>query len=755
MKIVITYPEVKKNLLLNRKKLVNEKIMTMQEFISKSLFTYNEKTIYYIMNKYNIKYDIALTYLNNMIYVNDTTELSTIKKDLINHNLLIHNNFNSILKGSQIIVYRYPLNKFETNILSNYNYVEQSIELKPKKYNIYEFDSVEEEVNYVAGRIVELINNGIDINKIKLMNINDEYKEYVLRIFKFYNIPIEINYTLYSDPSSIKFIKNLKLTKDIEQSLSIIENIYIKKQIINILNNYSFIDNIDDKFIDIIESIMKSTNLTYKKYQNKVEMIDHINDDEYVFLLGFNDSYPKYYKDEDYFSDKIKQQLNIDTSIEKNNILENSLISEFNIANIEFTYSKKTSSGEYQISNLSTSIDYELVRIDTNNYNHSSTYNKILLAKFLDEKNKYNVIDKSLNKLYFNYQDIDYKTYDNKFTGIAKSDLYEFLNNKLTLSYSSIDNFYKCGFRFYLNNILKITPYEETFAIKIGKIFHSVLEKYNIEKFNYDEIYNDELKKYEFDSKEKVFLNKLKDDLLFIINTINKQNKYSKLTEELHEKKVFINKDKNISITFMGIIDKIKYSKDKTVLAIIDYKTGTPLTNISKTLYGLDMQLPIYLYLSHHINGFEHAEVAGIYLQKILNNEFYYDPKKDYISQKEDNLKLEGYSIDNTDILSTLDITYQDSEMIKSLKTSKNGFYAYSKILNQNQLNNLYKLVDKNINNAIDGILSCDFKVNPKKIEKEDTCKFCPYSDICYKKNEDFIELDIPNKLDFLNGGEA
>lgn len=755
MKIVITYPEVKKNLLLNRKKLVNEKIMTMQEFISKSLFTYNEKTIYYIMNKCNIKYDIALTYLNNMIYVNDTTELSTIKKDLINHNLLIHSNFNNILKGRQIIVYRYPLNKFETNILSNYNYVEQSIELKPKKYNIYEFDSVEEEVNYVAGRIVELINNGIDINKIKLMNINDEYKEYVLRIFKFYNIPIEINYTLYSNPSSIKFIKNLKLTKDIEQSLSIIENIYIKKQIINILNNYSFIDDIDDKFIDIIESIMKSTNLTYKKYQNKVEIIDHINDDEYVFLLGFNDSYPKYYKDEDYFSDKIKQQLNIDTSIEKNNILENSLISEFNIANIEFTYSKKTSSGEYQMSNLSTSIDYELVRIDNNNYNHSSTYNKILLAKFLDEKNKYNVIDKSLNKLYFNYQDIDYKTYDNKFTGIVKSDLYEFLNNKLTLSYSSIDNFYKCGFRFYLNNILKITPYEETFAIKIGKIFHSVLEKYNIENFNYDEIYNDELKKYEFDSKEKVFLNKLKDDLLFIINTINKQNKYSKLTEELHEKKVFINKDKNIFITFMGIIDKIKYSKDKTVLAIIDYKTGTPLTNISKTLYGLDMQLPIYLYLSHHINGFEHAEVAGIYLQKILNNEFYYDPKKDYISQKEDNLKLEGYSIDNTDILSTLDITYQDSEIIKSLKTSKNGFYAYSKILNQNQLNNLYKLVDKNINNAIDGILSCDFKVNPKKIEKEDTCKFCPYSDICYKKNEDFIELDIPNKLDFLNGGEA
>lgn len=755
MEIVITYPEIKKRLLLERKRLINQKIMTMDEFISKTLFTYDERAIYYLINKYNIRYDIAITYLKNMIYVNDTTMLSTLKKDLINHNLLICNDFVNNLKNTKITVYRYPLNKFEKSILSNYDYVEKNVQLKNKKYDVYEFNSIEEEVNYIANKIIELINNGVDINKIKLMNIDDEYKEYVLRIFKFYNIPIEVSYTLYSNPSAIKFINDLKLVRNKEKAISLVENSYIKKQIINILNDYSFINDIDDKFIDIIESTMKNTNLIYKKYQNKIEIINHINEGDYIFLLGFNDAYPKYYKDEDYFSDKIKQQLNIDTSIEKNNILEQELINEFNVANITFTYSKKTSSGEFQISSISTNLDYELKTIDYKNYNHSNIYNKLLLAKFLDEKNKYNIIDKSLNKLYFNYKSMDYKKYDNQFTYIDKSSLYEFLNNKLTLSYSSIDNFYKCQFRFYLNNILKITPYEETFAIKIGKIFHSVLEKYNVENFNYDEVYNEELSKYEFDAKEKIFLDKLKNDLLFIITTINKQNKYSKLTEELHEKKVFVNKDKNISITFMGIIDKIKYSKDKSVLAIIDYKTGTPLTNISKTLYGLDMQLPIYLYLSHHINGFEHAKVAGIYLQKILNNEFYYDPKKDYTKQKEDNLKLEGYSIDDTDILSKVDVTYQDSEIIKSLKISKNGFYVYSKILTQNQLNNLYKIVDKNINNAIDRILSCDFIINPKKLENENTCKFCPYSDICYKKNEDFIELDIPNKLDFLNGGEA
>ena len=157
MEIVITYPEIKKNILLNRKKLVNEKIMTMQEFISKFLFTYNEKTIYYLMSKYNIKYDIALTYLSNMIYVKDELELSTIKKDLIDNKLLFHSHFSNMLNNNQITVYRYPLNKFEKTILSNYNYVEKPIEIKPKKYNVYEFDSVEEEVNYVANKIIELI----------------------------------------------------------------------------------------------------------------------------------------------------------------------------------------------------------------------------------------------------------------------------------------------------------------------------------------------------------------------------------------------------------------------------------------------------------------------------------------------------------------------------------------------------------------------------------------------------------------------
>ena len=257
----------------------------------------------------------------------------------------------------------------------------------------------------------------------------------------------------------------------------------------------------------------------------------------------------------------------------------------------------------------------------------------------------------------------------------------------------------------------------------------------------------------EFNSMERVFLKKLKSDLKFIIDVIQKQNHFSRLTEEEHEKRIYVNKDKTISITFMGVIDKVKYTEQdgNIYLAIIDYKTGNPITNLTKTFYGLDMQVPIYLYLLHNSNQFKNAEVVGIYLQKILNNELAYNPKKDYWKQKEEQLKLEGYSIDNPELISLFDTTYQDSEIIKGMKTSKNGFYAYTKIITKKQMENLYRLVEKNIDTAIDDILKADFKINPKKFDMENTCKFCPYSDICYKKEENYEEIKIPKNLDFLN----
>ena len=85
------------------------------------------------------------------------------------------------------------------------------------------------------------------------------------------------------------------------------------------------------------------------------------------------------------------------------------------------------------------------------------------------------------------------------------------MNGKLLLSYSSIDNYNRCAFRYYLNNILKITEFEETFAQNIGTIFHNVLSKAFKENFDFDLEFENVIKEYNFSNKEEFFMKKLKE----------------------------------------------------------------------------------------------------------------------------------------------------------------------------------------------------------------------------------------------------
>lgn len=757
--LILTYPETKKQLLKDRKQLSSTQIMSMQEFLNKLLFHYDEKAIYYMMKTYHLKYDVAVVYLKNFVILLETN--STLYQDKINDLLqkkLLEKDtlFVENIKNKKLKIYDYPLSTFEKYILKKYqcNYEVELNPIQQRNYNIQVFDTVEEEINFVAISIIELLKQGVDVNQIKLMNVSDEYQTCLKRVFKFYHLPLEEKYTLYGKKEVIDFVTKLKDSKDLTLSLSQIEEKNIQKKVIKILNQYSFVKQVDDLLIEIIVSELKKTQISSHKLVNKIEITEQPSSNDIVFLLGFNDAFPRYFKDEEFLSDQVKKDHNIDTSIEKNVLLEEQTLRKMSKPEkIYLTYSKKIKNDVFQLSPLSEKINYTLKSDFQDSFYYSNLYNKIKLAKMLDEKNKFNITSPNLSLLYHHYPDIDYQKYNNEFTGIPALKLYQYLDNKLILSYSSIDNFYKCKFKFYLNNILKITPFEETFAIKIGNIFHHILEKCNREDFNYEQAFTEELSNMEFNPMERVFLKKLKSDLKFIIDVIQKQNRFSKLTNEEHEKRIYVNKDKTISITFMGVIDKVKYTEQdgNIYLAIIDYKTGNPITNLTKTLYGLDMQLPIYLYLLQNSNQFKNAEVVGIYLQKILNNELAYNPKKDYWKQKEEQLKLEGYSIDNPELISLFDTTYQDSEIIKGMKTSKNGFYAYTKIITKKQMENLYRLVEKNIDTAIDDILKADFKINPKKFDMENTCKFCPYSDICYKKEENYEEIKIPKNLDFLN----
>ena len=71
----------------------------------------------------------------------------------------------------------------------------------------------------------------------------------------------------------------------------------------------------------------------------------------------------------------------------------------------------------------------------------------------------------------------------------------------------------------------------------------------------------------------------------------------------------------NLNIVFKGFVDKIMINDDESIMSIIDYKTGNDDISLKYLKYGLNIQLPIYLYLES--NTLEEE------LQKsILNSKF-------------------------------------------------------------------------------------------------------------------------------------
>ena len=753
--LLIIPNEIKEEMILkitSENNLLDIKYISLKE-LYKKFFNYDIKAIYYLMDKYNFKYEVAKVYLDNMFYVKDDFDDDKLKlllklKDEVKDYIIAKKI--DVYKNRNIVVYGYDLSNFDLNLLkkisNNIEVIKEETKYKHRK--IYQFKTLEKEVEFVFDKIVDLIKNKININNIKLI-VSSDYYNTLKRMSNFYNIPINM-------PSDTKlsdtlignyFIKNYNsnIIDEIKDKFNEVELI---NKLIDIVNKCVELD--FDKAKDLIIYEVKNCKIKDIQLKNSIKLITFdslLSDDDYVFILGFNYGViPNIYKDEDFLSDKTKEKLGLLTSKEKNIYEKEKIINKINsIKNLTISYKLKNNNEEYTISNLNDTLKLEIVDEEIDSFK-SDIYNKIKLTSSLDKLVKYNIKENNLSKLFSNYQDIKYMKYDNKYTNINKNDFNKFINNKITLSYSSLDNYFKCGFKYYLGNILKISPYQETYYTILGNLFHYVLSKAFLDDFDLDKCYDEFLKeqKYQFNNMEKFFIKKAKEELIFIIDTIKKQYKDTNLTNAFYERKVFVDKSTNVKVTFMGVVDKLLYKEenDKTIVCIIDYKTGNTDINIDYAKYGLSLQLPIYLYLSKNMN-LKNVEVAGFYLQKILNNEIKKDNKHTYLELKEDNLKLVGYTNDNLDILEKLDKNYENSNFIKSLKMTSKGFSSYSKMINSEEINNLINLVDDKITIARDEILNTNFKINPKKIDNKNIgCEYCEFRDVCFRKENDIVILE-------------
>ena len=621
------------------------------------------------------------------------------------------------------------------------------------KHIVYHFDTLLDESRYVFNEIKKLLDSGVSINNIKICNYSDAYYHTFYRLSSYYNIPI--NFDAEKNILSTSIVKTLFSELDNKENNNICDvmdklnntNPFFKS-IMNIVNSYKLKNYSLSDIKDILKMEIKNIKYDSVRYENGIILSNlyapNYTSEDHVFVLGFNQNVlPRIFVDNAYLSDKTLQKMGLNTSLDAIRLDEKVVLHNLNLdVNYHISYKLSSPFESFLKSEFLNKYKYEDIEgiVDDN---ISEREDKIIYGESLDNFYKYNDKDRYYNNVY----DVNYLGYKNDYKGIEDETKKKIIPDVIKLSYSTINIYAKCAFRYLMEKILYLSEFDHTMNTNCGVYAHKILEEY----YKHPEYTYDELKQIALDdfvetrkkeqtrgnkdacttisTKEKFFFN-LMD--CFVKETIDFNKEHEEkagFSKALTEYKVNIKYD-NDKLVFEGAIDKIliKNKKDKKYVAIVDYKTGNTKYDRKNIDYGFNMQLPSYVYMAKQDKKtFNDPVVLGMYLQKIGPS-------------NKDEYRLQGFTNISNDYWRELDDLEENSssEYICSLSTKKDGELAKKKTnLDEDELNYLARVVEKNLKNTYELIRVGSFEINPKFDGNTNlSCDYCKYKDVCYRTHE-------------------
>ena len=720
MQIVIS--DKKEEYIKRRKTLSDEKLYTKKEFLNNLYGYYKKDAIYYLFSKgynFSLAEEIVkfLPFINEEIN-NKTKDMLKLKEELSPY--FVYNKlFRNFIKDKKILIK--GLTPSFKKHLEGLDYEEIKEENYSFKNKIKVYNSFEEEITACINDIIKSKEN---LNNIGLIYPN-EYKDKVEKYLNLYNLKLNTYISIRSSNVVNYFIKMLDKV-DILNAYLLTEKNFPSSKFLSIIkkliNEVKRSDETCQKPL-LIKLLNKAM---YPYIYNEALDTRNLDSKKLIYLLGFNSKYPKTYKDEDYLLDKEKMHFNIETSIEKNNLIKDDLRDFLRSREVFISYAKTFDGSEISISSLYNEEDFSIEKA-SNSYDLINSYKHayILYASSLDKYRKYKEVDDLLPR-FKNTLDIEYNNYDNSFKGKVPKD-------KVSLSYTAIESFYECRFKYYLNKTLELNKFEYNMGAVIGSYMHAALENAFDEGFYFNTFKENYISEKHLNSKEHFFIDLLDEELLYNIDFIKDFHKNSYLKNILKEQE--LSYQINDKMSLYGIIDKIMYNDDNQGI-LIDYKSGKADLDLDRIKEGLNMQLFIYYLL--FINNFKDAEVLGVYLEQLINKEM-----NEEKSNKDRTLKLKGYTTSDIDKINLIDNDIASNRFIYGLKFRKDGeFASSSKVLSDAEFEYYKNLCLEKVVEAAQNIIEGNYLINPVRTEKADiSCAYCPYKDICFKTRKDYRVL--------------
>lgn len=364
----------------------------------------------------------------------------------------------------------------------------------------------------------------------------------------------------------------------------------------------------------------------------------------------------------------------------------------------------------------------------------------------------------------------------------------------LYMSATKIEDYHNCPFRYFCKYGIKAKPRKiaELDPMQSGNIVHHILEiiikKYGKEKLCET---SSTQRKTEVDLLLTDFLNEkmggIKDkskrfEYLFFRFSSIICDILDRLCEEF-EVSQFVPVDFELSINndgdlkpytitlddgrvlkIIGNIDRVdSFEKDgKNFIRIIDYKTGVKDFVLSDVLYGLNMQMLIYLFAISQNGEQRYGDVvpSGILYYQAKSNVSKLprnSTNEEIVQQKIKDGKSNGMVLENFDVLNAMEKDIQGNFIPVSVDKKNNlkgTFISHTQLLELNRRAD--KILIDMVNELHNGKIPA-YPVFRKGYDK--TCEFCDYMSVCgfecTDKKREIEKIAHKDTLNILNGGES
>ncbi|HKM02691.1 MAG TPA: PD-(D/E)XK nuclease family protein [Bacilli bacterium] len=737
------------------------KLISKEELINSLTFKVEADAIYEIIENFQFSYQKAKNYLDNLEHFSksDMTaklrEMFDVYEHLLSKGMVKFDETNFVYQNKSALLINYS--SLDSELISTLNKLEirhefYQVAAKTKTMQIRTFSDVGQETQFFFNQVAELLANGVAPQDIYVFTPASAYEHDFKLWVQEYNIPLNVFNTkpLYNFPLVQDLFRQIgEHGPDLEVFLN--EKFNQTKLAPELVETLKIIGRFPQKnltlklYLELLKDQISKKELIISDYANSLPTLQTLPlflSEKHIFILGFSKGrYPLVSLDNEFISDKEKSAVGLNTSKltnEINNDLLRQVLTTDNYFHLSFSQSVE---GQKQIlSDLVEEFKMEVVTDNVPRVFYNKTYLESYYASLVDNLRKYNAFDSKIDLLYPLLSENNYSTYDNKFTGVNHFRA----DSPLSLSFSQIDTFYGCPFRYYLDRVLKLRTTSNVLSLEIGNLFHHLMEISDHKPIDLESEIDTFLSTNEFAAREKMLIRGMSEIFkvgLRLKGELELQMKMEKTNAEID---VHLQLDELTSIK--GRIDRV-YELKNGGLVLIDYKTGVKRFNVNQIEYGKSLQLPIYALMSINDERFKDKYILGLFLQKLKQEGILIcEDEEERYQHFKSQFKMSGIMLDDSGKLEEFDSTFMGthSSFVTGLMYSnaQGRFHAKAPVFKTDFFDEIANRAKDKITEAARRIRKNDFVVTPLLIDKDDACGFCPFANVCYKKKEDYIVVN-------------